>query len=128
MPLPEKTTAGFLPLPPGARRTSVRTTSAGAVHETEIPRAVRRALTTGRAGFVWSYRSSTCTGSLRCPTASRHWPTILAGFPSGPEYVTGGLHSVTPEPASWPLKATLTGWLYHPSASGGRSSWGVTVG
>ena len=54
MPLPEKTTAGFFPLAAGARLTSLRTTSPGAVHQTVIPRAVRRALTTGRAGFVWS--------------------------------------------------------------------------
>ena len=39
-----------------------------------------------------------------------------------------GEHSETPEPASAPVNATSTGWLYHPFASGFRAGVPVTVG
>ncbi len=67
-------------------------------------------------------------GALRWPAASRHWPTIFAGFASGPPYMTASVHWAIPEPPSFPVKTTLTAWLYHPAASGCRSGAAVTSG
>ena len=47
---------------------------------------------------------------------------------SGPEYETGAVHELTPDPASVPANEMVTACEYQPFASGGRESFAVTVG
>src|SRR5262245_9146974 len=61
------------------------------------------------------------------PAASLHEPETPAPPSSGPEYVAE-VHEAMPEVASVPAKATATGWLYHPFASGGRAALAFTLG
>src|SRR5215471_12993433 len=61
------------------------------------------------------------------PAASLQEPETLAPPSSGPEYVAE-VHEAIPEVASVPAKATATGWLYQPFASGARPALALTFG
>ena len=55
-------------------------------------------------------------------------PEIVALVLSGPEYETGAVHELMPDPPSVPENETVTGCEYQPFASGARESFAVTVG
>src|SRR5262249_5242375 len=76
-------------------------------------------------GGEWSWRRRLAPAEL--PAASRHEPDTLAPPSSGPEYVAE-VHESIPEVASVPAKATATGWLYQPFASGARPALALTFG
>src|SRR5262245_20292193 len=61
------------------------------------------------------------------PAASLHEPETPAPPSSGPEYVAE-VHEAIPDVASVPAKATATGWLYQPFASGARPGLAFTLG
>ena len=79
-------------------------------------------------GGVASYLSGNEAGALTLPALSVQVPETLAEPPSGPEYA-GAAHDASPELLSVPAKVTVTGCVYQPFASGGRSAVSpVTVG
>src|SRR5262249_40852172 len=79
-------------------------------------------------GGVESYLKSTSAGVLRFPALSVQAPETFPVVVSGPRYVVCCAHESSPDPASLPVKETVTGWLYQPLLSGPRSGLAVADG
>src|SRR5918911_2931724 len=120
LPGPVKTVDGSVPEVPGARVTVSAVVSGEAfrVRDTNLSFEVTATLLT--VGGVLSYFKWNASPSLWLPALSVQPPVIATSALSGPLYVVE-VHEPMPEPPSLPRYVTVTGWLYQPLLSGGRS-------
>jgi hypothetical protein len=79
-------------------------------------------------GAVASYLTTTERGET-LPARSRQAPLMATVAASGPEYDLVASQESSPEVASFPAKATVSGWLYQPLTSAARDAvalaWGA---
>src|SRR6188508_2520441 len=79
------------------------------------------AVTPATDGAVASYLRSNGGAAARFPATSMQDPATDAAALPGPPYELW-VQLATPDMSSTPVKATRTGWLYQPPASGGRDA------
>jgi hypothetical protein len=68
------------------------------------------------------------TGELTCPTKSVHVPEGDVCPAPSVDTVTGALQNAIPDPASFPVKVTVTSVLFHPLAFADGLTLAVAVG